>query len=102
MTLVNINKLSILIDEISELEKLPWTNPKTLEWINDVFWHLKSEFGEDSDYYEQFNDAVKGPVMVASETQEQVFQKRYLERLESYILLESFLEQIITESKSQI
>jgi len=94
-----------LTSEINNLNTLHWKNPKTSVWVNKVLRLLKNEFGEDSDYYNQFYSTTHGPVAVSSGTPDSEFQRRHLERLERYQgYLEAFLEEIeekgpIQESK---
>lgn len=87
-----------LIDEISSLEIINWREPKTSVWINKVLRFLKNEFGEKSDYYEQFYNATHGPTVVSSGTTEGEFQRRHLDRLQRYKgYLKAFLEEIEEE-----
>jgi len=82
--LTDIAKMKKLIGEITSLEILNWREPKTSVWINKVLRFLKSEFGENSDYYEQFYDATHGTKVVSSGTTEGEFQRRHLDRLQRY------------------
>ena len=68
-----------LIGEISSLEIINWREPKTSVWINKVLRFLKREFGEKSDYYEQFHSATHGRVVVSSGTTEGEFQRQHIE-----------------------
>lgn len=87
-----------LIDEISALEIINWREPKTSVWINKVLRFLKNEFGEKSDYYEQFYNATHGSTVVSSGTTEGEFQRRHLDRLQRYKgYLKAFLEEIEEE-----
>jgi uncharacterized protein (TIGR02391 family) len=104
--LTDISKFKKIISEIKELEKLHWKDPKTSVWIDKVLRFLKTEFGEESDYYRQFyNRTYKRPVIVVGGTPDHQFQSEYLERLDEYrkhlkaILVEVQEDEPVKESK---
>lgn len=100
--MANLEKLRKITDEIEVLKTLHWKDPKTSVWVSKVLRYLKNEFGEDSDYYEQFYHATHGPVAVAVGTPDREFQRRHLERLERYGgYLNAFLEELQEEDPVQ-
>ncbi len=94
-------KIKKLINEVDDLEKLHWKEPKSSVWINKVLRFLKKEFGANSDYYKQFHGTTYGRVVgVVAGTPDSEFQQRYLERLKSYKgYLMAFLEEIEEEGE---
>ena len=96
--MTDIVKMKKLIGEISSLEIINWREPKTSVWINKVLRFLKREFGEKSDYYEQFHSATHGRVVVSSGTTEGEFQRQHIDGLQRYKgYLKAFLEEIEEE-----
>lgn len=86
-------KLEKYIEEINELKKLHWKNPKSSVWINKVLRYLESDVGKN--YHDQFYSATHGPVVVVSGTPDSTFQREYLEHLDKYKnYLEAFLEEL--------
>ncbi|NAL78268.1 hypothetical protein [Nitrososphaera sp. AFS] len=89
-----------LINEISELKQLDWRNPKCEAWVSKVLRFLKTEFGENSDYYKEFYDISHPPLFITAGTPDHVFQKKYLSNLEKCrVNLQIFLEEIKEQNK---
>ena len=90
-------KLKKYIQEIDELKKLHWKNPKKGIWINKVLRHLKEDIGET--YHDQFYSATHGRIIgVVGRTSEAQYQHEHLEKLEQYRnYLETFLEELEEE-----
>jgi predicted nucleotide-binding protein len=91
------------MDEIDSLKKLRWNDPKAEAWKNKVLRFLKREFGEESDYYREFEEIVHGPIAISQGTPDSVFQKDYIKDLEEYkVHLESYLEEVRENSVKQV
>jgi hypothetical protein len=101
--LSTVEKLVGLVDEIDNLKKLRWNDPKAEAWKNKVLRFLKREFGEESDYYTEFEKIVHGPIVISQGTPDIIFQKDYIKDLEEYkVHLESFLEKVRENSVKQV
>ena len=95
--MIEFKKIRKIIDEIDELKKLEWRDPRISVWINKVLRFLKQEFGEDSDYYKQFYRTTHGrSAVVSSGMTEEYFQNQYVDRLNQH---KKYLEAYVDEWK---
>lgn len=88
-----------LIVEAKSLENIHWKDPKISVWIRKVLRFLKNEFGDDSDYYQQFYNATHGRVAIGYVGKpDSAFQQKHVERQRRYRgFLQAFLEEIQEE-----
>lgn len=94
MIVQNVEKdteLKQLLEEISMLEKLPYTNNKISDWENRVLELLEKGMGKDSDCYKQFHGQTQqgfwwrpnvDPRMII--VSQELYQQEYTDHLNLY------------------